>query len=67
MSVINTIDLTGISAESWGHAVNMALAEASRTIRNINRIDVLNTSAVVEGSAVTEYHTEIRIYFEIER
>ena len=66
MSVINTIDLTGISAEGWGDAVRTALAEASRTIRNITKVDVTGTSAVVEDSVITEYHTEVRIYFEIE-
>ena len=66
MSVINTIDLTGISAESWGDAVKMALAEASRTIRNIKKVDVLATSAVVDDAVISEYHTEIRIFFEIE-
>ena len=66
MAVMNTLDLTGVSAEGWSEAVLDALAEASRTIRGINRIEVRATSAVVEDGAITEYHTEVRIFFEIE-
>jgi flavin-binding protein dodecin len=67
MGVLNTIDLTGVSAESWGDAARRALAEAARTIRHINRMDVVGTSAVVEGDVIAEYHTHVRIFFEIER
>lgn len=66
MAVLNTIELTGVSAESWGDAARQALAEASRTIRRINKFDVLSTSAVVDDGVIAEYHTEVRIFFEIE-
>lgn len=67
MAVINTIDLTGVSADSWGAAAREALQEASRTIRGITRMEVLDTEAVVEDGAITEYHTQVRIFFEVER
>ncbi len=66
MAVLNTIELTGVSAESWGDAAREALKEASRTIRGINKLHVLATAAVVEDGVITEYHTEVRIFFEIE-
>ncbi|HVF53199.1 MAG TPA: dodecin family protein [Actinomycetota bacterium] len=66
MGVINTIDLTGVSADSWNHAAQEALKEASRTIRKINKIDIISTSGSVEEGVITEYHTEVRIFFEIE-
>jgi len=66
MSVLNTIDLTGVSAESWSDAAREALREASRTIRQITKLEVRGTSAVVDGETITEYHTEVRIFFEIE-
>lgn len=67
MAVIKTIDLTGVSADSWGDAAKQALHEATRTIRGINKIDVMGTSAVVEDGVITEYHTEVRLFFELER
>lgn len=67
MAVINTIDLTGVSAESWGEAARQALEEASKTIRHINKMDVVATHAVVEEGIISEYHTDVRIFFEVER
>ena len=62
MAVIKTIDLVGVSTESWKDAANQALAEASRTIRGIHAMDVLETSCTV-----VEYLTHVRIKFRIER
>ncbi len=67
MSVIKTIDLVGVSAESWRDAAAQALAEATRSLRGIEGMDVLETSAVVEGDKIKEYHTHVRIRFRIER
>lgn len=66
MAVINTIELTGVSADSWGDAARQAVVEASKTIRHITKMEVLATSAVIEDGAIVEYHTEVRIYFEVE-
>ncbi len=66
MAVYNTIELTGISAESWSDAAHAALADASKTIRRITRMDVIATHAEIEDGAITEYHTDVRIYFQVE-
>jgi flavin-binding protein dodecin len=67
MAVIKTIDLVGVSTDSWRDAAQQALQEASKTIRGIEGFDVLDTSAVVADGEVAEYHTHIRIRFRIER
>lgn len=66
MAVLNTIELEGVSADGWREAAAEALNEASRTLRNIRRMDILGTSAVVEGGDVTEYRTQVRLVFEVE-
>jgi dodecin len=66
VAVINTIELEGVSETSWGDAAREALKEAAKTIRGINRLEVLNTSTRVEGDRISEYRTEIRLYFTIE-
>lgn len=66
MAVMNTIDLTGVSTESWADAARQALKEASRTIRQISKLDVVSTSAVVEDGVIAEYHTEVRLFFRVE-
>jgi dodecin len=67
VTVIKTIDLVGVSDRSWGDAAESALAEAAKTIRHIERMDILSTSAVVNDGRIAEYHTEIRLSFRIER
>jgi flavin-binding protein dodecin len=67
MAVIKTIDLVGVSNESWRDAASQALAEASKTLRGIEGMDVLETSALVDGSEIKEYQTHVRIKFRIER
>jgi dodecin len=67
MAVIKTIDLVGVSSQSWRDAATQALAEAAKSLRGIEGMDILETSAVVEGDRITEYHTHVRIRFRIER
>lgn len=66
MSVINTLELEGVSTESWGDAAREALKEAAKTIRNIQKMDVVSTRASVTDDAITEYRTEVRIFFQVE-
>jgi flavin-binding protein dodecin len=67
VSVIKTIDLVGVSTESWRDAAESALAEAAQTIRQIEHMDILGTSAVVKDGKIAEYHTHVQIAFRIER
>ena len=66
MAVIKTIDLVGVSTESWRDAAQQALEEAARTIRGITGMDVLDTSCNVEEGQIKEYLTHVRIKFRIE-
>ncbi|HEX9776144.1 MAG TPA: dodecin family protein [Actinomycetota bacterium] len=67
MPVIKTIDLVGVSDTSWREAAQAALAEAGKTLRGIESMQVLETSAVVEGDKIKEYQTHVRIRFRIVR
>jgi dodecin len=67
VAVIKTIDLVGVSTESWRDAANQALSEASKTIRGITGMEVLDTSCNVSDGKITEYLTHVRIRFRIER
>ena len=67
MAVIKTIDLVGVSSASWRDAAQQALDEASKTIRGINSMEVLETSCTVRDGKITEYLTHVRIQFRIER
>jgi flavin-binding protein dodecin len=67
MAVIKTIDLVGVSADSWRAAAQEALTEASKTIRGIEGMEILETSATVADGKIAEYHTHVRIRFRIEQ
>ena len=67
MAVINTIELEGVSDRSWGDAAREALREAAKTIRGINRMEVLNTATRVDGDRIVEYRTQVRLYFTVEQ
>lgn len=66
MPVINTLELEGVSTESWGDAAREALREASRTIRHIQKMDIIRTTGSVRDGNIEEYRTEVRIFFEME-
>jgi flavin-binding protein dodecin len=66
MPVINTIELEGVSDPSWGEAAREALREAAKTIRNINKLEVLSTSTGVRDNKIVEYRTQVRLFFTIE-
>jgi dodecin len=67
VAVIKTIDLVGVSAESWRDAANQALQEATKTIRGVEGMDILDTSCNVSEGRISEYLTHVRIRFRIER
>jgi flavin-binding protein dodecin len=66
MSVIKVLELVGISDKSWDDAVQNALGEASRSVRNIKGIDVLRTTAKVQDNRVVEYHADVKFAFQVE-
>lgn len=67
MAVIKTIDLVGVSEESWRDAAVQALEEASKTIRGISGMEVIDKSCNVVDGRISEYLTHVRIKFRIER
>ncbi|HJP64675.1 MAG TPA: dodecin family protein [Actinomycetota bacterium] len=67
MPVINTIELEGVSENSWGEAAREALSEAAKTIRGINRLEVVGTGTTVRDGNIVEYRTQVRLYFTVEQ
>ena len=66
--VVNVIELVGSSPRSFSDAVRNAVGTASRTIRNIQGVEVLSSSANVgpDGS-LTLYKVNCKIAFLLER
>ena len=66
MGTIKVLELVGVSDKSWHDAVQNALAEASKTVRNITGVDVLHTTGKVENNRIVEYHADVKFAFRVE-
>ncbi len=64
MAVVKIIELVGSSSTSSDDAVQQALAEAKRTLRNIKAVDVVSTG--LRGDSLDEWRAHVRIAFLIE-
>jgi len=64
--VIIIREMVGTSPSSWSDAARQAVATASKTVRNIQTVEVVKSSAVVHDGDIVEYHVELKIGFEYE-
>ena len=66
MGVIIIREMVGTSPRSWSDAARQAVATASKTVRNIQTIEVVKSSAQVSGGEIVEDRVELKIGFEYE-
>jgi flavin-binding protein dodecin len=66
MGVIIIREMVGTSPDSWSDAARVAVATASRTVRNIREVEVVKSTARVVDGGITEYRVELKIHFEYE-
>jgi hypothetical protein len=63
MAVVKVIEIMAESTVSWEDATKDALAEAAKTIKNIQSIYVDSMQAVVENNEITRYRVGTKISF----
>jgi flavin-binding protein dodecin len=66
VGVIIIREMVGTSPKSWSDAARQAVATASKTVRNIQTVEVVKSSAIVENGEITEYRVDLKIGFEYE-
>ncbi len=66
MGVVKVVELLAQSEKSWEDAVNVALREASRTIRDIKSIYVKDFQAIVENDQITQYRVNVKVSFSVD-
>jgi hypothetical protein len=66
MGVLIIREMVGTSPRSWSDAARQAVATASRTVRNIQSIEVVKSTARVEDGEIVEYRVELKLAFEYE-
>lgn len=65
MSVVKVIEVIAQSDEGWEDAVQVALEEASKTVRNIKSIYVKDIQAIVEDNEISGYRVNTKISFMV--
>jgi dodecin len=66
-SIAKVITVIGSSPDGFAEAAQVAVSEASKTLRGITGADVLSMSCEVEGDRITTFRTTVNIAFAVER
>ena len=64
--VYKLIELTGTSKTSVEEAVQAAIAQASKSIRNMSWFEVCETRGAIKDGKVAEYQVTLKVGFRIE-
>ena len=66
--VVKVMELVGSSPNSFSDAVRNAVKEASKTIRGIQGVEVLQSNATVgDNGELVNYKVNVKIAFLVER
>lgn len=65
MSVLKVIEVLANSDKSWEDAANNAVAQASRSVKNIKSVYINEQSATVEDGKMNNYRVNVKITFEV--
>ena len=67
MAVVKVIEILAESDKSWEDATNMAVAEAAKTVRNIQAVYIEGFQAIVENNEVVRYRVDAKVSFFVEK
>lgn len=65
MSIVKIIEVIASSDKSFDDAVQNAVTEASKTVKNIQSVYVENMKAQVEGDKIVSYGVNAKISFTV--
>lgn len=66
MSMLKVIEVLAQSDKSFDDAARVAIANAAKTVRNIESIYIKDMSAKVENDKITQYRITAKISFMLE-
>lgn len=64
--VFKSIELVGVSEESFDQAVRAAVERAGDSVRDLRWLEVMDQRAYIKGGSVNEFQVTVRIWFELE-
>ena len=65
MAVVKVIELLAESEKGWEAAAKEAVAEASKTVKNIRSLYVESFQAIVENNEIINYRIDAKISFVV--
>jgi flavin-binding protein dodecin len=65
--VFKYIDILGESAKSFDDAVQNAITETARTVKDIRTAEVSKLNVVVNNDKIVEYQAVMRVAFKVKR
>lgn len=66
MSMLKVVEVLAESDKSWEDAAHVAVANASRTVRNIRSINIANFQATVTDGQISTYRINAKLSFELD-
>ncbi len=64
--MLKVIEVLAESTKSWEDAAQMAVTNASKTVRNVRSIYIEHLEATVENSKIVNYRVNAKISFVLE-
>jgi len=64
--IVKVIEVLAQSNNSWEEAAQSAVAEASKSLRNIRSIYIKEFEAAVENGKIKEYRINAKISFDLD-
>jgi dodecin len=65
-SVYKIIELVGTSTESWEKAAAVAVAQASKTLRDLRIAEVAELDVQVQNGKIKAYRARLKVSFKFE-
>jgi hypothetical protein len=66
MSVAKVIEIITESKKSWEDAADLAVKEASKTVRNVRTLYIEGMQAIIEDGKIAKYRLNSKITFIVE-
>ena len=67
MSVVKIIELVGESPVNWEEAIQEAIKEASKTVKQIVSADVIGFSTKIKENKIAMYRVNVKVAFIVTR
>jgi dodecin len=64
--VYKSVELVGVSEQSFDDAVRIAVRRAGTTLRNLQWLEVMDQRAYIKGGEVQQFQITVRVWFELE-